>query len=414
MSKSFIIASGKGGTGKTMFTSNLGVVLSQKGLSVIIVDMDMGMRNMDLYFGMENNMVYDAHDVMTGVCTIKQALLEDPRFPNLAVMGASPVKENGSITPLHSRVLVEKLGERADVILIDAPSGIDDGLVIASAGADAAIMITQPEYASLRNCDTVDRELMRLGIRERYLVVNKLNVKLMQEGYTPDLKTITQLMLPQLIGVIQEDPNINISTNLGIPIVQKRDSYIRRNFENIAMRLPLPLGGQKQRFEMRQKIRKTLEGPGPSAWEAARTGFRTGAPNRAETIGAAGTFGHTPGAVRRQEEEEEAAARAIREGRPVHPIATGLTKSTGVARKPKAAETLASSGSNFAQPAMARHLHPVQAEDDYQTAAPAEPGGLSDPRNNPFAVDLETDISEDQMELPPRMIRASDLPEPPD
>ncbi|HAT83032.1 septum site-determining protein MinD [Eubacterium pyruvativorans] len=237
MGRVFMVASGKGGTGKTMFAVNFAAILAMRGYRTVIVDMDMGQRNVDLYFGLENNVVYDAHDVMTGVCRIRQALIRDERFQKLYMMSASPVREDGTLTPLHAKVLCEKLREQFDYVIIDAPSGVDDGLVIASAGADAAIMVTTPEYASIRNADTVDRELVKMGIREHYLVINNLRVELMQEGYIPSLREINSLMLPEFAGVIQHDENINISTNLGIPIVMKPDTYIRRNFEAIADRI---------------------------------------------------------------------------------------------------------------------------------------------------------------------------------
>jgi septum site-determining protein MinD len=256
MGKVYLIASGKGGTGKTMFSVNLGATFALHGLSVVILDMDMGMRNVDLYCGLENNVVYDAYDVMTGLCKIKQALVRDSRFENLYIMGATPMRDDGTITPLHCKVLCEKLKEMFDIVIIDAPSGIDDGLVTASGGADAAVIVTTPEYAALRNADSVDRELLQLGIRERYVVVNRVIAELMRQGYTPKLEEITQMMRPELIGVIQSDRNINISTNLGVPIVLKPDTYIRKNFELIARRLLENIPAEPARADEMQDFQK--------------------------------------------------------------------------------------------------------------------------------------------------------------
>ncbi|MBQ1406925.1 MAG: septum site-determining protein MinD [Eubacterium sp.] len=232
-----LVASGKGGTGKSMFSVNIGATFALREKSVVIVDMDMGLRNTDLYLGLENNVVYDAHDVMTGVCRIKQALIRDERFRDLCFMGASPTREMGEITPLHVKVLCEKLADMFDVVIVDAPAGIDDGLVVASAGADAVVILTTPEYASIRNADTLDKELVKLGIFKRYVVVNKIIPELMQAGYVPGLDKISGLLMPEIIGTILYDDNINISINLGIPIVLKPSTYIRRNFEMIAARL---------------------------------------------------------------------------------------------------------------------------------------------------------------------------------
>ena len=150
MGKAIVIASGKGGTGKTMFAANLGATLARQGHKVVLIDLDTGLRNLDLYLGLENNIVYDVNDVLTGVCRIKQALVKDKSFPGLFFMAASPQKPNGEITPLHIKVLCNKLKEKFDYIIIDSPAGIDDGMVVASGGVDIGVIVVNPEYASLR------------------------------------------------------------------------------------------------------------------------------------------------------------------------------------------------------------------------------------------------------------------------
>ena len=237
MGKVYLIASGKGGTGKSMFAANFGAILAKKGYSTVILDLDLGLRNLDLYFGLENNVVYDVYDVLTGVCRIKQALIRDKRFENLFLMAAPPNREDGSLTPLHMQVLCEKLKNTYDYVIVDAPSGIDDGLVLASAGADSCIIVTTPEYSALRDADVLDRELTELGIEERFVVLNKVVAEMMTSGYAPRLREITSMLRPPLAGVIQFDENIQISTNLGVPIVLKDGTYIQENFERIAARI---------------------------------------------------------------------------------------------------------------------------------------------------------------------------------
>ena len=237
MGKVFLIASGKGGTGKTMFAANFGATLAKRGNSVVILDLDLGLRNLDLYFGLENNVVYDVYDVLTGVCLIKQALIKDKRFEELYVMAASPSRDDGTLTPLHMQVLCEKLKNTYDYVIIDAPSGIDDGLVLSAAGTDEAIIVTMPEYSALRGADTLDRELLKLGIKNRYVVLNKVIAEMMSSGFAPRLREITTIMRPPLAGVIQFDENIQISTNLGVPIVLKDGTYIQENFDKITDRI---------------------------------------------------------------------------------------------------------------------------------------------------------------------------------
>ncbi|MGC2872172.1 septum site-determining protein MinD [Ihubacter sp. rT4E-8] len=237
MGKVYLIASGKGGTGKSMFAVNFGAALAGRGKSVVLLDMDLGLRNLDLYFGLENQVVYDVYDVLTGVCRIKQALIRDKRFENLYMMAAPPSRDDGSLTPLHLQVLCEKLKNIYDYVIIDAPSGIDDGLVLASAGADIAVLVTTPEYSALRDADTLDRELLQLGIKERFVVLNKVVAEMMNAGYAPRLREITAMLRPPLAGIIQYDENIQISTNLGVPIILKQGTYIEENFQRITGRI---------------------------------------------------------------------------------------------------------------------------------------------------------------------------------
>ena len=122
MGKVYAITSGKGGTGKTMFAVNMAAMLAMRGYSVVLLDMDMGLRNIDLYLGLENRVVYNLMDVMSGVCRIRQALIKDRRFgENLQVISASPGRDTRDITPMHMEILCEKLKSKFDFVIIDAP-----------------------------------------------------------------------------------------------------------------------------------------------------------------------------------------------------------------------------------------------------------------------------------------------------
>ena len=211
--------------------------IAKQGKEVVLVDLDMGLRNLDLYFGLENKVVFDVHDVLTGVCKIKQALVRDKRFHNLYVMASSPNKSDGYLTPLHMKVLCDKLKDEHDYVIIDAPSGIEDGMVMAIAGADEAILVVTPDYSSIRDADNIDRQLLEMGLTERYLIINNVDVELMEKGYVPSVPEIQEMLKPELIGVIQSDQNIRISTNLGVPIVIKDGTYIEETFRDIAERV---------------------------------------------------------------------------------------------------------------------------------------------------------------------------------
>lgn len=239
MGKVVLVSSGKGGTGKTMFAVNMGAMLAEKGCNVMLLDMDMGLRNMDLYLGMENKVVYNIMDVMSGICRINKAMIKVDGFDSMYFMAASPRRDDRDITPLHMEVLCNKLKRFFDYIIIDCPAGINDLFDVAMAAADKAVVVTEPEVASLRDADVTERELSDKGVKEIYIVVNKVRADLMRTGMVPNLAEITDMFKGQIAGIIQDDDNIHISTNKGIPIVCKKGTYIERNFSEIVYRILL-------------------------------------------------------------------------------------------------------------------------------------------------------------------------------
>ena len=238
MGKSIVIASGKGGTGKTMVSANLGATLSKLGHQVIVIDMDTGLRNLDLYLGLENNVVYDVNDVMNGVCRIKQAIIRDKSFPGLSFMAASPKRSDTEITPLHMKVLCDKLKEMYDYVIIDAPEGMDDTLLIAIGGADHIVLVINPEIASMRDAEMMTAFLAETGgSYQIHYLINKLNLKLVRAGLAPSVEEVTRGMRGQVLGLIPYDENIHISTNLCVPIAFMPESPIAQNFVRIAERI---------------------------------------------------------------------------------------------------------------------------------------------------------------------------------
>lgn len=237
MGKVILVSSGKGGTGKTMFSVNLGALLAEKGYKTMLMDMEMGLRNMDLYLGMESRVVYNIMDVMSGICRIKKAMIKVGGFENLYFMAASPRRDDRDITPLHMEILCNKLKRYFDYIIIDCPAGINDLFDVSLAPADQAILVTEPETASLRDADVTERYLMDHGITDICIVINKVRADLMRTGMIPGLSTIADMFKGQIVGIIQDDDNIHISTNKGIPIVCKKGTYIEKNFQEIAYRI---------------------------------------------------------------------------------------------------------------------------------------------------------------------------------
>lgn len=237
MGKVISVVSGKGGTGKTLFASNMGALLAMGGSSVVLIDMDMGLRNLDIYLGLENNVVYNVMDVISGMCRIKQALVRDKRFKSLYLMSAAPPKDERDITPLHVKVLCERLKQEFDYIIIDGSAGIGDNMDLAACAADTVVVITEPEAASIRDADVVDRELEKMGIKDKCCVVNKVDPELMALGVVPSLADISHSLRLRIAGLIQFDSNIYIATNSGVPIVLKVGTYIEKNFSKIVKRI---------------------------------------------------------------------------------------------------------------------------------------------------------------------------------
>ena len=237
MGRTIAIISGKGGTGKTMFAANLGATMAKMGKRTILVDMDTGLRNLDLYLGLENRVVYDVNDVMKGLCRIRQAVIKDKTFPGLFFMAASPKQDEDSLTPLHTKVLCQKLAEKYDYVILDAAAGAGEGLDMVLGGADEVIVVMNPEISSMRDSELITGVLKSKGVQNVYYVINKINIKLINAGFAPGMEDVTKGIRNRVIGLIREDENIHISTNLGLPVVFKDNTYIAENFRKIAERI---------------------------------------------------------------------------------------------------------------------------------------------------------------------------------
>jgi len=237
LGKLIFISSGKGGVGKSVFAANLGTTLGERGMRVLMVDLNIGLRNLDIYLGLENEVVFDIADVLNGVVPISRALVRDKRLQQTWFLATPQRKEKFKAGEPEMLELYTKLKARFDYVIVDGPAGVNTELRLASVGADMAIIITTPEYVSLRDADMMDQTLRSRGIRERVYIVNKVNKDHMALGILPNVETIAGIMKIPLLGVIQYDDAIHLSANRGIPIVMRHDNYIERNFSKIADRL---------------------------------------------------------------------------------------------------------------------------------------------------------------------------------
>jgi len=237
MGKLIFIASGKGGVGKSIFAANIGATLGERGLRVCLVDMNIGLRNLDIYLGLENDVVFDVADVLNGVVPVSRALVRDKRLQQTWLLATTQRKEKFTSGEVEIRDLYRRLKARFDFVIVDGPAGVNKELRLASTGADLAVILTTPEYVSLRDADMMDQTLRSRGVTKRVYIVNKVNKDHMALGILPNVETISGIMKIPLLGVIQYDDAIHLAANRGIPIVLQSGNYIERNFSKIADRL---------------------------------------------------------------------------------------------------------------------------------------------------------------------------------
>lgn len=219
MGEVIVITSGKGGVGKTTTTANIGIGLSKQGKKVIVIDTDLGLRNLDVVMGLENRIVYNLVDVINGSCRLKQALIKDKRFPELYLLPSAQTKDKTAVSPEQMRKLVADLRDEFDYILLDCPAGIEQGFENAIAGAGRAIIVTTPEVSAIRDADRIIGLLGAHGIKKNELIINRLRVDMVKRGDMMSVEDVTEILAVDLLGVIPDDEQVVIATNQGEPIV---------------------------------------------------------------------------------------------------------------------------------------------------------------------------------------------------
>lgn len=234
--RAIVITSGKGGVGKTTTTANLGVTLAQAGKRVVVIDVDIGLRNLDVVMGLENRIVYNLVDVIKGRCQLRQALIKDKRLETLFLIPASQTEDKTAVKPEQMEKLSKALQKSFDFILFDCPAGIEQGFQNAVAGANEAILVTTPEVSAIRDADRVIGLLQTHGI-EPLLIINRLSESLVRRGDMIATEDVLEILGIQLLGIVPEDEGIIMSSNRGIPIVLNGGFAAGRAFRRIARRL---------------------------------------------------------------------------------------------------------------------------------------------------------------------------------
>lgn len=237
MGKAIVITSGKGGVGKTTATANIGTGLAILGNRVVVIDADIGLRNLDVVMGLENRIVYDLVDVVEKTCRLKQGLVRDKRFEGLYLLPAAQTKDKTAINPEQMFELINELKEEFDFVLIDSPAGIEQGFQNSVAGADDAIIVATPEISAVRDADRVIGLLEARGLQNPKLLINRIRPDMVKKGDMMDINDMLDILAVDLIGVVPDDEEIVISTNKGEPVVANNKALAGKAFRNISKRL---------------------------------------------------------------------------------------------------------------------------------------------------------------------------------
>lgn len=237
MTRIIVLTSGKGGVGKSSMSVNIGYALAKQGSKVCLVDADFGLKNLDVMMGLENRVIYDLKDVIQGQCTLKQILVKDKRMDSLYLLPACKSLSLENLQLDYMMKMVEELKKDFDYILIDSPAGIEKGFQYASGLCDEAIVVVTLDVASLRDADRVVGLLLKQGIQQLKMIVNKYNEDDIQKGRSLNLKDAYDILSIPLLGIVFDDHQMIESNNKGIPIYLNQHSYISDCFSRIAKRL---------------------------------------------------------------------------------------------------------------------------------------------------------------------------------
>ena len=236
MSEVIVITSGKGGVGKTTTSANVGTGLAMLGEKVVLIDTDIGLRNLDVVMGLENRIVYNLVDVVEGNCRMKQALIKDKRYPNLFLLPSAQTRDKSSVSPGQMQKLVADLKDEFDYIILDCPAGIEQGFKNAIAGADRAFVVTTPEVSAIRDADRIIGLLETGEIKKIDLIINRIRMDMVRRGDMMSIEDVTDILGIPVIGAIPDDEEIVISTNQGEPLVGL-NSFAGQAYLNICKRV---------------------------------------------------------------------------------------------------------------------------------------------------------------------------------
>jgi septum site-determining protein MinD len=269
MAKVLVVTSGKGGVGKTTSTAALGAALAQAGQSVVVIDFDVGLRNLDLVMGAERRVVFDLINVVQGVAKLSQALIRDKRLENLWLIPASQTRDKDALTDEGVRRVINELKAKFDWILCDSPAGIERGATLAMRYADEAVIVTNPEVSSVRDSDRIigmlDSKTAKAerGERvEKHLLVTRYDASRASRGEMLSIDDILEILATPLLGIIPESQDVLRASNVGCPVTLNNttsapsraymDAVRRLMGESVPMTVPVERKGLMNRLLRRR------------------------------------------------------------------------------------------------------------------------------------------------------------------
>ncbi|MEH8020455.1 septum site-determining protein MinD [Rheinheimera metallidurans] len=232
MAKIIVVTSGKGGVGKTTSSAAIGTGLALKGHKTVIIDFDVGLRNLDLIMGCERRVVYDFINVINGEANLKQTLIKDKRIDNLFILPASQTRDKDALTKEGVERVLNELAKDFDFILCDSPAGIESGAMMALYFADEAIVVTNPEVSSVRDSDRILGMLSSKSRRaeqgldniKEYLLLTRYNPERVEKGEMLSVEDVKDILSIELIGVIPESQAVLSASNSGQPVILDKES----------------------------------------------------------------------------------------------------------------------------------------------------------------------------------------------
>ena len=245
MSKVMVVTSGKGGVGKTTSSASLGAALAQNGQNVVLIDFDVGLRNLDLVMGAERRVVFDLVNVVQGDAKLAQALIRDKRLDKLSLLPASQTRDKDALTEDGVKTVIEELKEKFDWIICDSPAGIEKGAQLAMRFADMAVVVTNPEVSSVRDSDRIIGMLDSKTLHaengahfEKHLLLTRYNAARAARGEMLSVKDVLDILAIPLLGIVPESADVLNASNLGCPVtLQMPDSPAAKAYSDAARRL---------------------------------------------------------------------------------------------------------------------------------------------------------------------------------